>query len=173
FRRSIAKSSAAARQNDSRWFFRNPNPVAFRRLVSLRLVAYVARAYFRKSTADPGFAVRFYRLTATLLSKRLRDLVALFITSPAIKPDTKTSPVLQGPVRLFDQTQPDFQEIERIVQSLPALSQICDGLQHGISDGGALTQRVKELSVATMAAESLQLFFEVAKDVGLTTLTNV
>jgi hypothetical protein len=76
-------------------------------------------------------------------------------------------------VRLFDQTQPDFQEIERIVQSLPALSQICDGLQHGISDGGALTQRVKELSVATMAAESLQLFFEVAKDVGLTTLTNV
>jgi hypothetical protein len=100
-------------------------------------------------------------------------LVALFITSPAIKPDTKTSPVLQGPVRLFDKTQPDFQEIERIVQSLPALSQICDGLQHGISDGGALTQRVKELSGATMAAESLQLLFEVAKDVGLTTLTNV
>lgn len=127
----------------------------------------------RRLTADPGFAVRFYRLTATLLSKRLRDLVALFITSPAIKPDTKTSPVLQGPVRLFDQTQPDFQEIERIVQSLPALSQICDGLQHGISDGGALTQRVKELSVATMAAESLQLLFEVAKDVGLTTLSNV
>jgi CRP-like cAMP-binding protein len=121
-------------------------------------------------TADPGFAVRFYRLTATLLSERLRDLIALFITSPAIKPDTKTSPVLQGPVRLFDQTQPDFQEIERIVESLPALSQICDRLQHGISDGGALIQRVKELSVATMAAESLQLLFEVAKDEGVTDL---
>ena len=49
-------------------------------------------------TADPGFAVRFYRLTATLLSERLRDLIALFITSPAIRPDAKTSAVLQGPV---------------------------------------------------------------------------
>jgi hypothetical protein len=120
--------------------------------------------------ADPGFAGRFYRLTAMLLSERLRDLIALFIMAPAVKPDTKASPALVGPVRLFHQTQPDFQEIERIVESLPPLAQLGDAWQHGAGDSGALKQRVKELSVATMAAESLQLLFEVAQDEGVNEL---
>ena len=33
-----------------------------------------------------------------------------------------------------------------------------------------MTQRVQELSVATMAAESLQLLLEIARDVGVTDL---
>ena len=47
-------------------------------------------------TADVEFAARFYRMTATLLSERLRDLIALFITSPAIQTDTKAGPSLRG-----------------------------------------------------------------------------
>jgi CRP-like cAMP-binding protein len=121
-------------------------------------------------TADVEFAARFYRMTATLLSERLRDLIALFITSPIIQTDTKAGPSLRGPVRLFDQNQPDFAAIERTVDSLPPLSDICNRLQQGISDNGAMAQRVQELSVATMATESLQLLLEIARDVGVTDL---
>ena len=80
-------------------------------------------------TADVDFAARFYRMTATLLSERLRDLIALFITSPTIQTDTKAGPSLRGPVRLFDQNQPDFAAIQRRVDSLPPLSDICSRLQ--------------------------------------------
>ena len=123
-----------------------------------------------KLIADPGFAIRFYRLTATLVSERLRHLIALFITPPTITPETKMGPFLLGPVRLFNQTDPDFEEIERIVESLPPLAQICDRLEHGTGSDGELMQRGKDLSVATLAAESLQLLLEVAKDQGVTGL---
>jgi CRP-like cAMP-binding protein len=121
-------------------------------------------------TADVEFAARFYRMTATLLSERLRDLIALFITSPTIQTDTKAGPSLRGPVRLFDQNQPDFGAIQSTVDSLPPLADICNRLQQGISDNGAMTQRVQELSVATMAAESLELLLEIARDAGVTDL---
>ena len=49
-----------------------------------------------KLIADPGFAIRFYRLTAMLVSERLRHLIALFITSPTITPDTKNLPAGAG-----------------------------------------------------------------------------
>jgi CRP-like cAMP-binding protein len=121
-------------------------------------------------TADVNFAVRFYRMTATLLSERLRDLIALFVTSPTIKTDIKTGPSLRGPVRLFDHNQPDFATIQRLVDSLPSLSNICNCLERGISDNGAMTQRVQGLSAATMAAESLQLLLEMARNEGVTDL---
>ena len=64
--------------------------------------------------ADADFAVRFYRITAMLLSERLRNLIALFITSPTIRTETKTGLSLRGPVRLFTQNQPDFAAIQRL-----------------------------------------------------------
>jgi hypothetical protein len=73
-------------------------------------------------------------------------------------------------VRLFDQNQPDFAAIQSTVDSLPPLADICNRLQQGISDNGAMTQRVQELSVATMAAESLELLLEIARDAGVTDL---
>ena len=120
--------------------------------------------------ADAGFAVRFYRMTATLLSERLRNLIALFITSPTIKTDTKAGPSLRGPVRLFEERQPDFGAIQRLVDSLPPVSNICNGIQRGLSNEGAMAQREQTLSVATMAAESIQLLLEVARNEGVTDL---
>ena len=90
--------------------------------------------------ADAGFAVRFYPMTATLLSERLRNLIASFITSPRIKSDTKAGPSLRGPVRLFEERQPDFGGIQRLVDSLPSVSNICNGIQQGLRDEGAMAQ---------------------------------
>jgi len=120
--------------------------------------------------ADADFAVRFYRITAMLLSERLRNFIALFITSPTIRTRPNTGPSLRGPVGLFTQNQPDFAAIQRLVNSLPPVSDICDSLQQGFSDNAALAQRVQRLSVATMAAESLQLLFEVTRNEGVTDL---
>ena len=108
-------------------------------------------------TADPDFAGRFYRLTAMLLSERLRNLIALFAAAPT-KPDTKASPALLGPVRLFD-VSARFPSIERIVEALPTLSQLCDGLQHGTGDRGALAKS-QGTQRGMMAPEGLQLLFE-------------
>jgi CRP/FNR family transcriptional regulator, cyclic AMP receptor protein len=133
------------------------------------VLAVSSEAVSSHLAADADFAVRFYRITAMLLSERLRNLIALFITSPAIRTETKTGPSLRGPVRLFTQNQPDFAAIQRLVNSLPPVSDICDSLQ-GFTDNAALAQRVQRLSVATMAAESLQLLFEVARNEGVTDL---
>jgi hypothetical protein len=56
------------------------------------------------------------------------------------------------------------------INSLPPVSDICDSLQQGFTDNAALAQRVQRLSMATTAAESLQLLFEVTRNEGVTDL---
>lgn len=116
---------------------------------------------------DASFASRFYRLTATMLSKRLQKMIATFLMHPKVKPNTKTSPALLGPVPLFEHDSPNFELIRRLLDSSPSVSNIYKNLQQNDNDLVALKQRERRLSVATMAAESLKLLWEIARSEGI------
>jgi hypothetical protein len=124
----------------------------------------------RHLTEDTQFALRFFQITANLLSKRLETMIASLIASPQPKNALKKSPIVHGPISLFSHSQPDFDLIERLLGSTPSVSEIFKSLQKGGNCEDALMQREKSLSVATMSAASLKLLWKVAQEEGLDNL---
>ena len=121
-------------------------------------------------TSDVGFEARFYRMSASFMADRLKELIDSSIGPEEIDAVASGEPLLRCPAPIFSENQPNFSYIQQTIDTLAPIEKLFSCFKGSFDESDALDNRTRTLSVATLSTEALRLLLQIAQRKGLADL---